>query len=516
MRSTRRSVLRCLIGLGVCAAPVETYAQTSDLINCNGRLVRSLDFSDRIRISGTENAANSVYRYLNVGDGVNAEVTILGFVDGGSLATIDRDTGLTDNFQPEFRTTGISQARFRFDFFDATTNTPIEIDFAASAIDVDGNRNAPTQVGLRELTEFQNDFVESLLSTPTELVRNNNGNFTPGFTRFESNTDQFAPGIDETATANIVTVFYTDVSSFEYNIGTVGTGTQTRLNSLGFNCPNLQQPISSPEKEEDFGDAPLLNFGNPIHTLSDNIRLGATNTADLAPQDNPTAIGDTGDDGVTFGEFIQTRITEITVNVLGVNGYLQGWVDWNADNDFNDTNEQISIDVQDTDEDGVITLNVEVPEDAATSTVFARFRWSTVEGLESNTAAGDGEVEDYQIGPIVEAIVNLNAIKSVEVYDPDNLGLYMTPGNEVLYKITVTNAETSNASANNVDIVDTLPENLKFISAETIGFTGGNFGNPDLPSLNQDCAITPCIVSFENGSVAKDSVAEVQVRALIK
>lgn len=496
--------------------PLNAHAQTSDLINCNGRLVRSLDFANRTRISGTENAAGSVYRYLGVGDNVNAEVTILGFVNGGSLSTVDRDTGLTDNFQPELITTGTSRARFKIDFFNATTNAPIEIDFAASAIDVDGNRNAPTQVGLRELAEYQNGFVESLQSNPTELIRNKNGNFTPGFTRFESDTDQFAPGIDETATANIVTVFYTDVSSFEYNIGTVGNGSQTRLTSLGFNCPNLLQPIASTEIDEDFGDAPLLNFGNPVHTLVAGIRLGATNTADSGPQDDPTANSDTGDDGVSFGELIQTETVEITVNVVGTNGYLQGWVDWNDDDDFSDPNEQIALDVQDADNDGTIILNVPVPEDAVTSEIFARFRWSTVQGLESNTAAGNGEVEDYLIGPIAEAVVNLNAVKSVEVYDPDNLGLYMTPGNEVLYKITVTNANTSNASANDVDIIDTLPENLKFISAETIGFSGGSFGNPNLPSLNQDCAITPCVVSFENGSVAKDSTAEVQVRALIK
>ena len=56
----------------------------------------------------------------------------------------------------------------------------------------------------------------------------------------------------------------------------------------------------------------------------------------------------------------------------------------------------------------------------------------------------------------------------------------MTPGNEVLYKITVTNADTSTAPADDIDIVDTLPTNLKFISATTTGFTAGAFGNPCL------------------------------------
>ena len=500
---------------GLAAAPLAA-AQTSDLINCNGRLVRSLEFSNRTQISGTANAAGSVYRYANVGDGVDAEVTILGFVSGGSLNTVDRDSGLVNNFQPELNTTSVSQARFRFSFFESNTNTPVSIDFSAAAIDVDGNRTQPSQVGLRELAEFEDNFVESLRSNPTELVRNKNGNFTPGFTRFESDTDQFAPGIDETATANIVTVFYTDVTTFDYTIGTVGNGTQTRLTSLGFNCPNLQSPIPESEIEEDFGDAPILNYGNPIHTLVDGMRLGAANSADTGPYDDPNASGDLADDGVTFGAFGQNQSTEITATVVGASGYLQAWIDWNDDGDFDDVGEQVATDEEDSDNDGTITFNVTAPLNASTTETLARFRWSTVSGLESNTAAGDGEVEDYLIGPIAVAIANLNATKTVEVHDPGNIGLYMVPGNEVLYRITVVNADTSTSPANDVDIKDTLPENLVFISATTTGFVGGDFGNPALPEANQDCEITACIISFENGKVEIDTTAEIQVIGRIR
>jgi len=78
MRALRRNILFGIGGLSIFIIPANANAQTSDLINCNGRLVRSLDFANRTRISGAENAAGSVYRYLGVGDGVNAEVTILG------------------------------------------------------------------------------------------------------------------------------------------------------------------------------------------------------------------------------------------------------------------------------------------------------------------------------------------------------------------------------------------------------------------------------------------------------
>lgn len=113
-------------------------------------------------------------------------------------------------------------------------------------------------------------------------------------------------------------------------------------------------------------------------------------------------------------------------------------------------------------------------------------------------------------------MADLSAVKTVEVYDPGGLGLYMTPGNEVLYKITVTNSATATASADDVDISDTLPDNLKFVSASTTGFTGGTFGSPALPAANTDCAVTPCIVRYSGGDVAINTTAEISVRAIIK
>ncbi len=497
-------------------SPFQAHAQTSDLIECAGRVVRSLDFVNNTLQSGTANTPGSVYRYSNVGDGVDAEVTVVGFTGGGGLTIIDRDTGLTNNFQPEFSASSVSTARFRINFFVAGTNTPIEIDFAASAIDVDGNRNARTTVGLRELAEFENGFVESLLNSTTELLTNASGP-TPGFTRFQSQTDQFAPGIDETAEDNIVTVFYTDVSEIEYGIGTVGNGNQNRLTSLGFNCPNLSSPVSAPVIDEDFGDAPLI-YGNPIHTLMNGIRLGASNTDDAGPFDSANASGDSGDDGLTIPVLTGGQTETISANVTGAGGFLQGWIDWNANSSFNDPGEHIAIDLQDTNGSGTIDIPIIVPTDANTTVqTFARFRWSTSSAIANNTAVADGEVEDYQLPLIIPTpVADLNAVKTVEVYDPANLGLYMVPGNEVLYKITVTNSATATASADDVDISDTLPDNLKFVSATTTGFIGGAFGTPDLPTTNTDCGTTPCVVHFSGGDVAINTTAEILVRAIIK
>ena len=497
------------------------YAQTSDLIECAGRVVRSLEFSGNTIISGTNNAAGSVYRYSNVGDGVDAEVTIVGFTGGGGINIIDRDVPTTptpnflpNNFQPEFAASGLSTARFTINFFVAGTNTPIEIDFAASAIDVDGNQDAMTTVGLRELVEYENGFVESLLNSSTELLTNASGP-TSGFTRFQSATDQFAPGIDETAEDNIVTTFYTDVSEFDYIIGTVGNGTQNRLTSLGFNCPNLSSAITNSVIDEDFGDAPS-SYGNPIHTLVNGIRLGPSNSADAGPFNSATASGDTADDGITIPALTQTVNATITANVVGSGGYLQGWIDWNGNGSFSDSGEQIALNLQDTDNDGVIDVPVAVPSSTTTGQTFARFRWSTSAGIVINTAVSDGEVEDYAIPSIIEANVDLDAVKTVEVYDPANVGLYMTPGNEVLYKITVTNGASSTVEAQDIDLSDTLPENVRFVSATTTGFTAGSFGSPALPAANTDCDSGACIIRYSGASLAIDTTGEVIVRALIK
>jgi len=111
---------------------------------------------------------------------------------------------------------------------------------------------------------------------------------------------------------------------------------------------------------------------------------------------------------------------------------------------------------------------------------------------------------------------DLTAVKSVEVFDPANAGLYMTPGNEILYRITVNNSATATAAASDINISDTLPDNLTFVSATTTGFTGGAFGSPALPTANTDCTGGNCIISFAGGSLAEDSTGEIIVRAIIQ
>lgn len=121
---------------------------------------------------------------------------------------------------------------------------------------------------------------------------------------------------------------------------------------------------------------------------------------------------------------------------------------------------------------------------------------------------------DMALCPVPMA--ELTAVKSVSVFDPGNVGLYMTPGNEVLYTITVNNSDTATAEAEDIDLSDTLPDNVRFISATTTGFTGGAFGAPALPAANTDCDSGACVIRFSGATLPINTTGEIQVRVLIK
>ena len=144
------------------------------------------------------------------------------------------------------------------------------------------------------------------------------------------------------------------------------------------------------------------SYGEATHEIVSGFQLGAAMDADAAPIANADASGDgADDDGVTFPTLTQGQGATIPVSVTqvaGNDGYLQVWIDWNGDGDFADAGEQVATDLQSASA-GTSTINVPltVPVSATTSPTFARFRWSTVQGLDATSAAPDGEVEDYAL-----------------------------------------------------------------------------------------------------------------------
>ncbi len=178
--------------------------------------------------------------------------------------------------------------------------------------------------------------------------------------------------------------------------------------------------ILMPGVELDYGDAPdpfsTTSGRYPTRDVNDGARhavdqgraiLGVNVDADADGQPTVNGDGDTNDDGVVFGSAINPQglfnrniSTQITVT-LSSPGFVDGWIDFNADGDWTDPGEQIFTSEEFTDSSLTRTFNVTVPSTAPVQTVattaFARFRSSTVGGLQPTGLAVDGEVEDYKI-----------------------------------------------------------------------------------------------------------------------
>jgi len=81
-------------------------------------------------------------------------------------------------------------------------------------------------------------------------------------------------------------------------------------------------------------------------------------------------------------------------------GFLDAWMDWNIDGDFNEADEQIfgALALP----SGTTTLTINVPASALPGASFSRYRYSSTGGLSwdgvlPSGQIPDGEVEDYQI-----------------------------------------------------------------------------------------------------------------------
>jgi uncharacterized repeat protein (TIGR01451 family) len=160
--------------------------------------------------------------------------------------------------------------------------------------------------------------------------------------------------------------------------------------------------------KSDFGDAPdsystLLSSDGPRHVLSPSLYLGSIIDGESDGQPTGAANGDDTDfngddeDGVAFGIPLRPGMTGTLTVTASAAGKLDGWLDFNADGDWADANEQIFI--AEPLIAGANPLTITAPATSTlTLTTFARFRLSTAGNLPYTGTAAAGEVEDYQVG----------------------------------------------------------------------------------------------------------------------
>jgi uncharacterized repeat protein (TIGR01451 family) len=178
--------------------------------------------------------------------------------------------------------------------------------------------------------------------------------------------------------------------------------------------------------ELDYGDAPtdltsidgnLVNtYGSASHQIDGATYLGLRVDAEANNQPSTYADGDdlvgtpNDEDGVTFPMVGTTRVLSVgTSNNLtiraSVSGFLNAWIDWNQNGNWNDPGEQIAANSSLT--TGNNNLSVTVPDAAPHGATYARFRFSAASGLVSTGATtNNGEVEDYQVNIALPSITS--------------------------------------------------------------------------------------------------------------
>ncbi len=276
---------------------------------------------------------------------------------------------------------------------------------------------------------------------------------------------------------------------------TYGPYLQTASFALGPDTLDWDQGLWLPT---DYGDAPQgnNNYNYPVvaatqpisaalagrHIISPTIYLGNSVDAELDGQQSADAFGDDtaatpdDEDGVQFENYLGTVAQPTGVMVIGRNhtlvitatspfttSYLNAWIDFNGDGDWDDAGEQIATDDS---RSGMYNLTVNVPAGAVPGTTYARFRYSTQQGLTPYLTAPDGEVEDYRV-----ILVNPPEKSLVATSEAHTGGVDLAIGEIARYRLVVPIPE---GTLNNFVITDNLPAGLQFMDDGTVtaSFTG--------------------------------------------
>jgi hypothetical protein len=162
----------------------------------------------------------------------------------------------------------------------------------------------------------------------------------------------------------------------------------------------------------DFGDAPeipgstwmyptTLASNGARHQINPEVYLGYKLDAEADGQPTMMADGDDlnaidDEDGVTLpASVLPGSVVNVTV-VASVDGYLDAWMDFNANGSWADAGEHIFMNQFLS--AGANALNFVVPATAATGQTYTRFRFRTISGpISFDGFVADGEVEDYPI-----------------------------------------------------------------------------------------------------------------------
>lgn len=163
----------------------------------------------------------------------------------------------------------------------------------------------------------------------------------------------------------------------------------------------------------DFGDAPN-SYGTSLpdgarHGIVDGLSIGPAPDRDVDGYPSIDADGDdlnqlvNDEEGVLQTTPLSPAASanfEVTLtNTTGSSAYLQGFIDFNQDGDFDDAGEKFLSDrrINSGVTNVIYSIAADVPADAPTGDTYLRFRLSETAGLGASGFAGTGEVQDHLV-----------------------------------------------------------------------------------------------------------------------
>ena len=84
---------------------------------------------------------------------------------------------------------------------------------------------------------------------------------------------------------------------------------------------------------------------------------------------------------------------------------------------------------------------------------------------ENGGVISDGVIYENQC-QLAMSPADLNAVKTVSVYDPQSLGLYAVPGNDVIYTFTIQNTGDGAVDSGSLFLVDAMPSEVAFYNGD--------------------------------------------------
>ncbi len=151
--------------------------------------------------------------------------------------------------------------------------------------------------------------------------------------------------------------------------------------------------------------------GGPSHQIIVGLFLGDTVDVDIDGVPDTLAVGDDNKDGYDDEDGISIfpslnirpggtiRLPLSVTNTTGDTAYIEAWIDWNGDGDFNETNEMV-VDYKDN-KDGVFPnfMDISVPKNVTIGSLLGfRVRLSNTDNMTPYGRINSGEIEDYLIG----------------------------------------------------------------------------------------------------------------------